>query len=112
MATKNHRQGGKFGGGHTTLIDLAILLADIADARPEVTKISPGFISCGTGVGGGERSVKILDMRGGILLKVRQNRSVQEVRIITRNPHETKLAIAREARNNDVRISFGTVQAA
>jgi hypothetical protein len=111
VASKNHRQGGKFGGGHTTLIDLAILLADMADARPEVTKISPGFIQCGGGAIGGERSVKILDARGGLLLKVRQNRAVQEVRIVTANLHETKLALARGARNNRIRISFGTTQA-
>ncbi|MDP2647706.1 MAG: DUF2103 domain-containing protein [Candidatus Yanofskybacteria bacterium] len=107
MGTKNHRQGGKFGGKHTTFTDLAIILVDIARKRPEVKTISAGFIQQGGSSTGGDRGVKILDMRGGLLLKIRQSRSVQEVRIFTENPHATKLAIAIGARNNNARISFG-----
>lgn len=104
---KNHRQGGKFGGNHTTLIDLASELADVAERLPEVTKISPGFINSGTGTGRGERRVKISDAQGGVILTVRQNSSVQELRIITRDPQSTKLVIARESRDRDVAICFG-----
>ncbi len=104
---KNHRDGGKYGGDHTTFIDLAGELADSIHDRPEVMRISAGFIKSGAGVAGGVRKVKISDMLGGALLTCRQNRSVQEVRIFTKDALATKLAIAREARNNDVAISFG-----
>jgi len=107
---KNHRQGGKFGGDHTTLIDLAEVLVDIAADLPEVTTIAPGFIKNGAGVAGGVMRVKFSDCQGGLILTVRQNRSVQEVRIITKNPHNTKLVLAKESRNRDVAISFGERQ--
>ena len=110
MGTKNHRQGGKFGGAHTTFSDLAIFLVDHAEKCEEVTCISAGFIRAGQG--GGSRGVKILDTRGGLLLRVRQSSSVQEVRIISTNPNATKLSLARYARDNDIRISFGRVETA
>jgi len=105
---KNHRHGGKFGGNHTTFIDLAILLVDHAEKRSEVSCISAGFIR--PGQGGGSHGVKFLDTRGGLLLKVRQGTSVQEVRIFSTSPAETKLALARYARDNDIRISFGKLE--
>jgi len=102
-----HRNGEKFGGNHTTFIDLAAELVDIAVSRPEVNTISAGVIQGGQGVAGGDRRVKFCDTRGGILLKVRQSRSVQEVRIITTDPRATMVALARAALNHlNARISF------
>lgn len=101
-----HRDGKKFGGGHTTCIDLAAEVADIAEACEEVTKISLGFIQCGKGVAGGTRKVKIGDMTGGILVTVRQSKSVQEIRIFTTQMQATKLAMARTLRSRDIPISF------
>lgn len=50
--------------------------------------------------------MKIGDMVGGVVLAVRQSGSVQEVRIISKDPAKTKLAIARGARDRDVPICF------
>ena len=107
MATKNTRSGGKFGGTHTTLTETAIVLVDIADNCDEVTKISPGFIKSGDGNGRGERRVKIFESGGMIVLTVRQGSTTQEVRIVSKDPQRTKLAIARGARNHHIAISFG-----
>jgi len=102
-----HRDGGKFGGNHTTFIELAADLVDIAATRPEVSTISAGIIHGGQGVAGGDRRVKFCDTKGGILLKVRQSRSVQEVRIITTDPRATMMVLARATLNKlNTRISF------
>ena len=104
--SKNRRKGGKFGGDHTTLIDLAAVVADIAVDLPEVTTVSPGFIKNGAGSTGGSLRVKIADATGSVLLTVRQNRSVQEIRVFTGNGQRTKLGIAKELRNRGIAIAF------
>ncbi len=102
-----HRDGGKFGGNHTTFIELAADLVDIAATRPEVNTISAGIIHGGQGVAGGGRRVKFVNTKGGILLKVRQSRSVQEVWLITTDPQATMFALARATLNNlNACISF------
>lgn len=100
------RNGGKFSGNHTTLTDLAAVLADVAVKLPSVRRISPGFISAGQGTGKGERRVKFLDKNGGVLLVIRQSHTIQDLWIITDDRQETKLAIARAARDMNVAISF------
>jgi hypothetical protein len=102
----NHRNGGKFGGKHTTFIDCALPLVDLAAKRSEVSNISPGIIKTEGNSSSGQRGVKIIDMVGGIILVVRQSRSVQEVRIYTSNIHETKFAISKEARERDMDLRF------
>lgn len=105
--SKNHRSGGKFGGDHTTLIDPAVILADAVNHQPEVTRIVAGFITPSKGGGASTQRVKIVDCPGGVLLTIRQSGTVQEVRIITKDPQATKLAVARAARNRGMQISFG-----
>ncbi len=102
-----HRDGKKFGGNHTTFIELAADLVDIAVTRPEVNTISAGLIQGGQGVSGGGRRVKFCNTKGGILMKVRQSRSVQEVWIITTDPQATMFVLARAALNGlNAGISF------
>ena len=47
MGRKNSRMGGKYGGGHTTVIPAAGIIADIAHDCTFVIKISVGFIKSG-----------------------------------------------------------------
>ena len=101
-----HRDGGKIRGKHTTLIDLAARVVDVADELPLVTGISAGYIQSGKAVSGGTRKVKIGEGRGSILLTVRQSRSVQEIRIFSLDVRETKLALARALCDEDIPISF------
>ena len=101
-----HRDGGKFKGKHTTLIDLAAKVVDIADELPKVTGISAGYIQSGNAVSGGTRKVKIGEGKGSILLTVRQSRSVQEIRVFSPDVEKTRLALARALRDQGIPISF------
>jgi hypothetical protein len=78
-------QGKKSGGTHTTLIDAAESFVKTAEKLPEVTKIVLGFIKATPGKKG-HRRVKFATTRSGLLLTVRGNTSVQEVRIYTASP--------------------------
>lgn len=103
---KKHRGGGKFRGTHTTLIDLAAKVADIIERLDQVTGISCGVVETGKGAAGGTQKVKIVKMLGGVLLTVRQSRSVQEVRVYGHDVQKTMEAVARGLRNHDIRIHF------
>ncbi len=49
------RAGGKYGGGHTTVIPAAGTIADLAEECAYVTKISVGFIKSGLKPTNGEK---------------------------------------------------------
>ena len=85
MSKKNARSGGKFGGGHTTVIPAAGKLADIAHKCEVVTKILPGFIKTGLSPAKGLKRVKIAVDGASILLSVRDNISHQELRVYSKN---------------------------
>lgn len=110
MSKKGHRDGGKFGGNHTTFIPLARVLVDVAAKEKEVTNISAGFIKAGLTSVNGQRRVKITDTVGGVFLSIRDNASHQEVRIYTTDIHKTKLALSRATRNNGIHLCFGKVE--
>ncbi len=99
MSTKNHRSGGKFSGRHTTVIPAAGIVADLAIAQGEVTKVSLGFIKTGLPSANGKRRVKLTQEQGDILLSIRDNTSHQEIRVYTPDIQKTMQAIAREAKN-------------
>lgn len=102
-----HRDGGKF-VGHTTVLETTGVIADIAEKRPEVTKIIPGRIESGKGLAGGQRRVKFSDAGlAAILVTIRQSRSVQELWIYSTDVRVTKLALARAARDRRIAIKFG-----
>lgn len=106
--SKDSRKGGKFTGNHTTLIPAAAIICDIADACTSVTKITPGFMKAGLKSVGGQRRVKITSKgNGAILLSIRDNASHQEVHVYASDIQAAKLAIARGARNEGLRIAFG-----
>jgi hypothetical protein len=88
MTSKNHRQGGKMGGKHTTVIDAAQPVVDLAQILPEVTKVSAGYIT--SGIKTGPQRIKIKKMVGGLLLIVRGNISIQEIRVYTSDIEKTK----------------------
>ncbi|KND48826.1 MAG: hypothetical protein AB200_00100 [Parcubacteria bacterium C7867-005] len=102
----HHRDGKKIRGTHTTFTDLAADVTDIICKLAEVDGVSPGLIQQGKGVAGGMRKVKIGDFAGGIILKVRQSRSVQELRVFASNVPRARLAIARALRDDDIPICF------
>lgn len=95
MGNKYSRAGGKFTGNHTTLAPLACQVCDLANKLPVVTSISPGLLKPGLKSVNGNRRVQIREDNGGILLTVRDNTSLQEVRIYTKDVHEVRLGIIR-----------------
>lgn len=103
---KNHRQGGKIGGNHTTLLDLAVVMTDIAAKYREVKTVSPGMIHINPDKAGGSLRVKFAWIKGGLLMTIRQNRSVQEVRVYTSDTQTTMVALARAARDRGIPIGF------
>lgn len=86
------RSGGKFADSHTTVIDAAVPLVDLASNLESVSKIVLGLISQ-AGRGSGARSVKVSDEPAGLFLKVRGNSSVQEIRIYTGDKEKLRSAL-------------------
>ncbi len=101
-----HRDGGKIRGTHTTVTELAGEVTDIFAKLADVRGISPGWIQSGKGVAGGARNVKISEYEGGLLLTVRQSRSIQELRVLVNEMQPAKEAVARALRDNDIPITF------
>jgi hypothetical protein len=105
-----HRSGEKFGGDHTTFIELGASIADMLGRLTHVEKISPGKIQVIQGVGRNGNVVKIIDEQGYVLLKCVQRGSVQEIRVYTKKSQDVKLALAKWLRNNGIEIHFGEGQ--
>ena len=80
---KNHRNGKKMGGKHTTVIDAAEKVVDYLQKNVDVSSI----IACGikTGIKTGRHSVKIKVETGCLLLKVRGTKSIQDIRVFSQN---------------------------
>jgi hypothetical protein len=100
------RAGGKMRGTHTTFSDLAAEVVDLAHRIPEIVGISAGVLQSGKGFAGGSQKVKIGDFKGGVILTVRQSRSVQEIRLYVTCEQAAKLAIAKALRNANIPITF------
>jgi hypothetical protein len=105
MSKKISRAGGKYTGNHTTLIPLAALVCDIAEACPAVTKISPGFIRAGLGSTGARR-VKIQELNGYLLLSARDTSAHQEIHIYASSSAEAILAIAEGLKAEKIAVVF------
>ncbi len=105
MSTKNARAGGKYGGGHTTVIPAAGEIADIAHQCSSVTKISPGFIKAGLPPTKGLKRVKITENESGLLLSVRGNISHQELRVYADDVALAKACITKGAIEAGFKIS-------
>ncbi len=92
--SKHSRNGGKFSGSHTTCIPAAGVIADIAHECAYVTKISVGFIKSGLPTAKGLRRVKMTTSEGSLLLSVRDNISMQELRVYASDVERAKHVIA------------------
>lgn len=98
--------GGKLAPSHTTTIPMAAKVVDTLKAIPEITKISLGIINPGVSPARHGSRVRILDIQGGILLKIRGSTSVQEIRLYGSNLRETKVIVARALRDAQIAICF------
>ena len=95
MATNRptgHLSGGKYTASHTTVIEAAEAPARAAAQLDCVTKISLGLIQS---LRNGPPAIKFIDESAGcVLAKVRGTRSIQEVRVYTRDKAETIAAMS------------------
>ena len=107
MANKNKgtRQGGKYTGSHTTVTVGGGVVCDIANVLPGVTKISIGIILAGQGTVP-KRRVKVIRQQGALLLKVRDNGAVQEIRIYADDLSAVQKGIVDGAERADMAVSF------
>lgn len=85
MAKRNHVNGKKKGGNHTTIIDAAVDVVKFAQSLGQVSRVSPGIIHPGL-KGGVKHRIKIMKEQGALLLKVRGGASLQEIRVYTSHP--------------------------
>ena len=107
MSKRSSRSGGKFGGNHTTFIAAAVIVADIAAACRHVTIVPSGVINTPRNKSRSRRHVKIVGAEHCVLLGVTDGAAHQDVRVYTNNSQETKLHIAKGARDAGLTTSFG-----
>ncbi len=101
-----HRSGGKYTGTHSTLIPLAAITCDIANALRQVTKIRPGFLKQRL-KSHGHRRVKFSDeSKNCILLSILENASHQEVWIYVDDIQTARTALAGKLRDVGIAIAF------
>lgn len=108
MSTKTTRSGGKFKGSHTTVIETAGIVADIAAQQPEVTKVTPGFIRAGLRPVGGKRRVKITARTTCLSLSVRENGAVQEIIVYSDDKQRTIRSITSAAEDRGIQVCTKT----
>ena len=83
---------------HLSYIPAAAEIRDLILKMEGVTKVAAGIINrCGNS---DRKRVKIVEVSGAILLKVRGSTAIQEVRVYAKNPKNAKLAIERAARES------------
>lgn len=107
MSKKTSRSGKRYGGNHTTLVPLAVLVCDVVHKHPSVTKIAPGFINAGLTTVRGRRRVKVTARTGGLLLAVRDNASRQEVHIYTTSPEAVTALLQSKVKQFDCELTIG-----
>jgi len=81
MAGRINKSGGKYGGRHTSFIALAGELAKVLEQDERVSKISPGLIKAGLSNVSGDKRIKLIEQKACILVRVRENISIQEFRV-------------------------------
>ncbi len=91
VRASGHLSGGKYTASHTTVIQAAGAPARAAAALDCVTKISLGLIKS---LHNGPPALKFIeDGPGCLLVKVRGRRSLQEVRVYTRDKETVETAM-------------------
>lgn len=85
---KHLLRGKKFNSSHSSVIDAAIAVVELAKDQPEVSKISLGMIR--SGLPPGKHKIKLLPIQGGWKVQVRGSTSVQDLYVYTSSPEKTQ----------------------
>lgn len=81
MSKRHSLSGNRISGNHTSMIPLAYDVAVVLLKHEQTEKLSPGIITTSVANLGGMRRIKIMRERANILLRVRDNGALQEVRV-------------------------------
>lgn len=83
---KGHRQGGKITSKHTSTIESVAILVDYLNSKEEISKIVLGIITTPkTSRKSATKAIKILQESAGLLLRVTQKNTIQELRVYADN---------------------------
>lgn len=83
---KGHRQGGKITSKHTSTIESVAILVDYLNSKEDVDKIVLGIITTPkTSRKSATKAIKILQESAGLLLRVTQKNTIQELRVYADN---------------------------
>ncbi len=93
---------------HTTMIEVAeVIVCQGALRDPYATRITLGKIERTARGARGKYRVKFTDINGAILLQIRGNLYVQDIRVFTDNIQATRTHLAQFAATHGYAISFG-----
>jgi hypothetical protein len=108
MSTKNTRNGGKYTGSHTTIIEEAKRVCDIIEGIADVNKISLGIIKTKLPKLKGQGRVKITNEpdRGSIKLFIRGNLTGQDIFVYSSDSEKTATNLAKKLRDHQINICF------
>ena len=81
MSKRHSLSGPRIAGTHTSLVSLAYDVASYLLQKDETVKVSPGIITTRVSNLSGHRRIRIKQEKGGLLLRVRDNGALQEVRV-------------------------------
>lgn len=99
-----HKAGKKYSSSHTTITPTARGVCEAIEAMDEITKISLGFISTGLKVQD-LQAVKITKNSTHLLLSVKGNRRLQEIRVYTTDGEAVVKAIKSYCKTNRHELS-------
>lgn len=105
--SKHSRAGGKFTRTHNHCIPSAGLVADIANRCEHVVRIRLGFITAKCKSAGGFCRVKIFDDGKSLLLRIRDNAMIQELRIYVTDIKAAKAAIIEGIKGLKIAVEEG-----
>lgn len=103
--SKNHRAGKKFCGKHTTLSPATGKMVDYITKKCNNIKISLGTLKCGLRPSKGRRWVKVQRLSGCLLLKIRDNISVQTISIYANNQKNVLSALYEAAKKHNFAVT-------
>jgi hypothetical protein len=83
MGGKNHRNGGKAGGRHTTIIDAAGEVFDFISSIPAVSNVTAGQIK--SNLHTAPHRVTVKEITGCLSVKVRGTKCIQELMVYSKD---------------------------
>lgn len=105
MAGRISLSGKKYAGNHSSYTKMAGELVRELEKYPEVKKISAGIIKTNLPNLRGDKRIKMVDEGACLLLRIRGNISMQEVRIYGLSIEDGAAIVGDYARVNNIQLS-------